>query len=263
MSDFDIAYSKAFAEFDKQLRAFEKISMNSMGELLWRYSSIFAGLLVRYTQPNRAASKAQKVGQKAIARDVAKAYPSAGSIYLEIRKTQQNAADAFYKAYQAGERAQVDSLIKQFGGSYQDVEMFAWDGGRAHSANRTRSGRVNRQSTVRGRRLVTVDDRNQLNAYRQKLFKKVGFTKSGWVSGFRPPGGMRSVPNWVKSLRGNHGKVYDETRSGVFRNIIFNNKVPWIGRNISKGALNTALNAVVRKIKKDMEKEVKQASRKV
>jgi hypothetical protein len=256
----DPVFSKAFADFDRQLKAMEKMTMDNQGKLLWKYSSQFAAALVRGTQPRGAAAKAQKLGQNAVHTDVQKAYGNANAIYMQIKRESEGLAKVMWAAWQNGDNNTLVEVLRNTKKGGGNVAVIPWDGGKHHKKNRDARGRYRGGNVTT---MIEYKDRANVRTYIHKVQKRVGYAKSGWVSGFNPPSGIRGVPKWVLANRGGHGRVVDKTKNGETRLIEFVNNVSYVKKKFNWKAVEGALRVVTRRMRKDMEKIVVEAAKKV
>lgn len=256
----DAVLSKEFNRFASSLQKMERMGLNSGGRLVWKYAARFAARLVFATQPFGNARRAKERGDGAVKRDIRRSYVDVSGLYVFAQRQSQDVADAIWKLWSDGQIQELEALLRSLGGKVGDFRVANFDSGRAHKSFRGPRGKVSRGA--RASLVVLRQDKNAIDEYIKQVQGRVGWSKSAWLSGFNPPGGLRGIPHWVKKQRGAPGKVIDKTRQGVTRSLVFNNQVPWTTAIFSERQAISAFRFVARLVEKDLEKAVVEAAKK-
>ena len=260
VSTIDPIMAREFAKFEKNLKKLEKLTMDNSGKVLWKYSTIFANGLIKYTQPSGSVKKARDGGRNRVHRDIKKLYGNAGAIYKDIERQSEEAAKAFWYSWKKEDDNATYELLRKYSRGYHAVAIVGWDGGRQHKQSKKKGfsgGNI--------RTLVKSQDSHMVGRYVREVQTKVGWSKAGWVSNFNPPQGLAKarIPVFVKQNIGNQGRVIDKTKNGITRGIDFENNVPWIKEIFWKKGAQVAINQVARIMKRDLEKAAVEAGKKV
>lgn len=248
------AFDREMRKFDKNLQKLEDLAGDTSGKILWKYSSQFANGLVSATQPKGAANNALKKGEKATARDVARAYPSPSKVWLNLKMRRGlGVANAFWKAWKDRD---LEGVRKSFRGTGARLEAQRnFDGGRHHQAGRDARGRYTRTSGL------FVFDRGAVKKYSEMVVGRVMWAKAGWVARFNPPGGKAKIAESVKRHRTAPNTITDKTKgSRSLRAIWFGNGVDYLKKVFKEGDALRVLFRVSKKVSTDLEKQLVKVS---
>lgn len=250
--------------FEKSLEKLAKETGVDEAKTLWKYSVRFANTLIARTQPKGSAAtprtganKAKAKGEQAVARDVARAYPSASTIYLAVKKAKGvGMAAAFWKTWKDRDPAEMKKVLNGCGAILAAMPIATnFDGGLTHRTGRDARGRYTK------RRGSFIFDREAVKQYSKKVVDRVLWAKAGWVSHFNPPGGKSTISAEVRRHTAAPGKVTDRTRAPGAKSIDFTNSVFYVSKIFRVGdalsALRSTLKAAERDLKKLIEKRAK------
>lgn len=120
----------------------------------------------------------------------------------------------------------------------------------AHTGQRDRRGRVRSTSL---NRVILGDNAKLLTRYRDKLLKRVGWAKAGWLTAYYAVGGSRA-PSFVARHGQGSGGVIDDHANELNPSITAINRTPWASRKdegarIIRDAILSRANAIETKIK--------------
>ena len=176
-----------------------------------------------YTLPSDPAKLESKV-----AGDIRRAYASPSRVFIDIRKNDQQAADAFWYFQKIGKYATAQKIMAADSPSFSDLKFQPFDNGAAHKAARGARGHVPKSArpafVVKG-----VGSTKKLSRYIAEKQSRVGMAKAGWLSAWRELGRVRDVPQWVrraeKSSGGNLGSVDKQFTGKASQHILIHNHV--------------------------------------
>ena len=246
----ETALARENAKFNKQLKQLARLSGQTTEEVLWKYSSIFVGQLIRRTQPFGTGAKARQVGEKAVARDIARVYISPSKLYARVARESRDSAEAVYWAIMNGQDEDAAGILKKLGLAQEAAMAIGqFDGGGLHQSARDHRGRV----PARNRQAMIVRDPSAVSSYAEQVQHRVGGTKAQWLNGFNPRGGTRGIPRWVVAAGPRvRGRGRFETRRVAGDLVMyFENTSPWIGVVFDRRGAENSLNIVARRMARD------------
>ena len=174
-----------------------------------------------YTLPSDPAKLESKV-----AGDIRRAYASPSRVFIDIRKNDQQAADAFWYFQKIGKYATAQKIMAADSPSFSDLKFQPFDNGAAHKAARGARGHVARSTQPA---FVLKGNPKKLSKYIAEKQSRVGMAKAGWLSAWRELGRVRDVPQWVrraeKSSGGNLGSVDKQFTGKASQHILIHNHV--------------------------------------
>ena len=256
----DPVLDKNFKSFSKALKTLEALTLDSSGKVLWKYSSQFAAQLVAKTNPFGTGNRPRERGQQAVRRDIDKVYAKPNRIFAHIRQQSQQMAELFWARWKENDVIGVAEILRASGARVSNIPLVAFDGGAAHQRARKSRGRVN--GDLKHSVLIQEPTSGKVLMYIKEIEENVGYSKAGWVSNFRPPGGVKGIPHWVRDKKAPN-RIIDKTKSGVVRQIDFENGVPWISNQFNKRGVIGALKWVTRRMEKDIAKAAVDNAKKV
>lgn len=252
-------------ELQGLFRDLEELSGKKAGVLIRERAGLLARVCAERTQPvadassgdavssgttsaDGASPKARQLGEQAVRRDIGRVYVPGNRVFGEIeRRIGTRAARAFKKLLKTNPE-EAWRLLQSAGLAASNLGVSPWDGGTLHQQLRNR-GRINR-----GNKPVIIPDTKQLVDYVKKAIKRVGYTKSGWITAARQiPGakGISRVAAWIKRHTA-PGAGIDRTRGAQDPQIQLINRVPWIDRNFSTRQETKAFEAFDTLLAKDL-----------
>jgi hypothetical protein len=208
--------------------------------------------LLANTPPANAAArgKAAKLqGEKAVSRDIAKVYGSAGKVYASISDPAK--AKAFWARLKRGDIAGANAILREAG---HELQMKPWDGGVAHRAARDNRGRVTADDVFYG----FIAETDKLTAYRKMRLDNVGMFAASQMGGAIDLGGGSKVPAWVKRhpIKGNARWIVNErsmicvmTFDPIFRDQEVRSRLDYV-RRYGQNALNRRLPFIIKSVLK-------------
>lgn len=217
--------------------------------LIRERAQFFARYMASNTAPwlsgDGSSLAARDVGRAAVRRDIGRVYSPASKTYDEIRKWSgsiggplgQAAARGFYRLIKRGQFAEAQKLLQRLGIKGGRLDIVAWDSGAQHEKLRNNRGRINK-----GVRPVVVADSQALRKYVAEVEKRVGYTKSGWVTAgdMINSRGSGQIPGWFK--KGGPGTGVDDTRGETNNpSITLRNDVAWSSTALPAGAERRAV----------------------
>lgn len=252
-----------------------KVNADKLGALIPRYiaetrKGVRASLLtvsrtttrelIKYTPPYdksdfTSGPKAKKAGEAAVVRDIGRVYWTVNQLFGALKDAGHlPAARSIRKLCTLGQFGQAEEVLRATGVRYRNVPISFFDGGKAHGASRTRSGRVFRHVPA-----LIVVDALPLKTYVTECKKRVGFTRAGWISAGLAAaiGGMSGFPVWIKRWSGSApgaGFIRDGGNGIMVR---LKNAVSWASNALPDGRIADALQDARTKLEKQMEHIIK------
>jgi len=176
---------------------------------------------MEYTLPKEPTKMSGRV-----ATDIRRAYASPSRVFLDIRKKDQGAADAFWYFQKIGKYSTAQKIMAADSPSFSDLKFQPFDGGAAHKAARGARGHVARSTKPA---FVTKGSDSKLAKYIAGRQARVGMAKAGWVAAWRDLGRVRDVPQWVrraeKATGGILGSADKQFQGQDSKHIILHNHV--------------------------------------
>jgi hypothetical protein len=176
---------------------------------------------MEYTLPSEPT---KMVGR--VATEIRRAYASPSRVFLDIRKKDQGAADAFWYFQKIGKYSTAQKIMQADSPSFSELKFQPFDGGAAHKAARGARGRVARSTQPA---FVTKGSGGKLSKYIAGRQARVGMAKAGWVAAWRDLGRVRDVPQWVrraeKATGGTLGSADKQFQGEASKHIILHNHI--------------------------------------
>lgn len=240
----DLELSKEFRAFDNAIKRLIQETDKDAKEVLIAQARLFCVDLVLVTQPWGKGKKAQKLGQGATGRDIAKVYLDESELYGLIKQHSIEQAKAFYYNVKQGNFNEADKIARTV-----NVDISQFDNGSAHRKAKANNGRVSSAASK------AFGMKKDVDKYTKEIKKRVGFAKSGWADCAKKLGGTRGIPAWVKNQKGDMGDVQKKF-VGSSMEIILVNKVKYIGKLVDNYHIKKAAGARARAIERLIKKVV-------
>jgi hypothetical protein len=258
---------KAKANFGKavaKLRNMKRQIRRTAGEVLESEGRIVAIALAKSTQPFGTGSEAKDMGERAVARDIAKVYASLGDVFSKLPTLGLGDAAQFWKLIKTGKTEAAMDLIRQSGARFAGIRIGPFDGGALHrQARNSHTGRVNQTAPS-----LIVSDSGPLKSYVQSKINFVGYAKSAWAAVARQLGGTRGLrgprlsggerditANWITRKRG-EGTVHREYDTPRAR-LTLRSSVRYARNVLSDSAFRNAIRIARQRIIKQIEMAAK------
>jgi hypothetical protein len=168
---------------ENKMKAIANVLHRPMQDVLDTAAHVCALECARTAQPFGTGSGAQQLGQQAVAKDIAKVYATAGSVWQELKDTAgRGVAAKLWAAYKSGDYLHAQFVADAYSSKFRGVPWQRFDGGTAHKAARstTRSG-GGRGLVHLHRPAMVVVDPDRLARYVKHEQDQVGFGKGGWA----------------------------------------------------------------------------------
>ncbi|MCM8526668.1 MAG: hypothetical protein NE327_09145 [Lentisphaeraceae bacterium] len=238
-------YSKEFTRLSKALKDLAEHSRRDIQKILIDQAKLFCVDLIHVTQPWGRGTKAKKVGEGAVAKDIRKVYLNEFDLYEMIKKESEESAKAFYYYLKKGDMRRAGQIASKV-----NIQLNSFDYGRKHKQKRSRNtGKVT--STLKN----TFAENKDIIDYTNNIKKNVGFAKAGWAHAAKALGGHSKIPAWVKRHNGNLGTVRITKRGGIDEVLLINN-VKYIGKLVDKYHVLKAMNSRGRAIQRLVQKVI-------
>ncbi len=182
--------------------------------------------MVNITPPSQGAADAgaKLMGEKAVARDVARVYPTKAKVFAELKVKHPGAEKAYWAALKrrgkkgkAAGIAKADEIVRKYSSSYRMLRHAGFDSGAAIKRRR-RHGKVQ----GKGGSFIVLNPA-PLTRYRRSKEKNVGMLASGYNDAEKL---KVSLPAWIKR----HQKKFSSSTmkgEGVKLEVVFHNTVPF------------------------------------
>lgn len=189
----------SLARFNTTLLQWKAESGKSWSEITRKSARLFCVAAAYSTQPYGDSESARKLGQAAIARDIARVYVTVSRIFQLLDALDASAAKGFYKAVRTGDIEHAREIMHAFGLlDFERLPIGPFDPSIHNQLRfRNRRGRIGRSTKPR----LIVTDQRTLVAYSKRMVGRVGFAKSSWASCADAVGGSRGIPQWAKRHR--------------------------------------------------------------
>lgn len=169
--------------FRNALVQLAEVTRKDFSEIVRRQGRLLAIQLARVTQPfggggnnesgNYVGEGDRIAGEKATRRDIYKLYAPPYIAFQQIRDTDFQAAQAFWRAIQDSDWTECERIVREAGGRWRNVPVGRFDAG-LHRRNRNRQGRISRHVPAQ-----IVTNPKALSTYAEKKVKLVGLAKGG------------------------------------------------------------------------------------
>ncbi len=191
----------------RKMQALANVLKRPLRDTLDTAARAAAKEMARTAAPFGTGEDAKSAGEKAVARDIARVYGSAGGAFEAISNHREKGA--FWKHYKAGELDKAKDVAHS-----ANVNVGDFDGGSAHKAARDNRGHVKQKKPS----IFIIDPRQRkaLNGYITFEKSHVGTAKGGFadiirstngtIRGLREPGGITA--NWITRKGRGFGQSY-------------------------------------------------------
>lgn len=226
-----------------------------VAELMRQSARRMGANLAFQTQPFGFNTSAQRAGQKAVRRDIARVILTPGTTYEVI--PENDIAGGFWEAWKKRDRREMNRLLRV---TALDVQFRQTVDKKRHQKARNRMGRV-----PNNRNPEQVADPERIRKYGAQVARRVGLSASGWAFAARDLGGTRGIPKW-KSIGGR--RKYRPGR-GVFLQrgrevqIELRNNIPWLSRILKPSQVRRAKLREEQTAQNLLEREMQRVSRRV
>jgi hypothetical protein len=171
-----------------KLRNMNRQVRRSATEVLESEGRICAISLAKSSQPFGTGGDAKDMGERAVARDIAKVYVTVADVFAKLPMTGEGDASQFWKLVRAGKYDAAQDVISKTGSVFRGIPIGQFDDGDLHRRARTSRGRVTQNQPS-----LIVTNQSRLVSYARSKISLVGFGKSAWASIARQLGGIRGL----------------------------------------------------------------------
>jgi hypothetical protein len=234
-----------------KMKAIANVLQRPMADVLDTAAHVCALECARTSQPFGTGSGAQELGQQAVAKDIAKVYATAGSVWEDLKFTAgKGVASRFWRYYKEGDHLGAQFVADAYSSKFRGVPWGRFDGGSAHKAARSKTRSGGGRGLVRqSRPSMIVTDPARLAKYVKHVQDQVGFGKGGWAdaagqlgsrsAGLKEKGGISA--RWITGKGHGFGKVYHLGENTPTPSVRIVNAVPYADQILEGGAKKDAI----------------------
>ncbi len=238
-------------DLERRLKRLAADCQKSGEETILETARIGANQLAYRIQPFGTSKKSQDILERAVYRDVNKAYSSPGQTYNAIKAKSPKLALAYAAALHWGDSAKAEKILAKVGG----FEAGKLDSGDHLEKIRGRSGRV--AEPVR----IAIDDEQGLKDLKEKKALTAGTAKAGYLQAGASLKSKSRVPKWLKKP---HALGTSKIAKNGWRTVVtLINKVKYASNVSSESEQNKAVQNAFKNQMKKMEKQLAAITKKV
>jgi hypothetical protein len=244
-----------------KLQNMSKQVHRTAADVLESEGRICAVSLAKSTQPFGTGADAKDMGERAVARDIARVYATIGDVFGKLPTVGQGDARQFWKLIQLGKFDAAQQILTRFGSRFASIKIGPFDAGALHhQARNARTGRVSQTMPS-----LVVTNGRALQTYAQSKINLVGFGKSAWaniakqlggVRGLRAPklaGGERDVTaNWI-TRKGATGSIHRTGWDTARPRLTLTSNVRYADNILSQSAMRNAIRIARERIIKQIQ----------
>ncbi len=219
----------ALQEYSK---AFEVDAKEAVKEL----ARTGARQLAMATEPYGISSKAKRIGEMAVSKDVSKAYSSNARTYNELRRINPRKANAYGAAMKNNDLAAAEKIVRSTLDGFTEVANT--DTGSHLEGLRNSKGRVDSPN------VVNLATEGAVSEIRREKMKTTGTAKAGWVQCGESIQSKSRFPAWLRKS-GTLG-TSSTSGSGWKTVVTLSNRVRYVTNVLSANKLQRALQATER-----------------
>lgn len=232
------------AEFARALKVFEAKTGKSVFDGFKDLAASAARELAVRCKPFGITSKARKVSEGAVERDVAKAYASHGRTYNELKKINIKKAYAYAAAVNKQDYVAAEKIVRRALSDWTDLTTSS-DGGAHLERLRGSDGRV--ESAER----IGFTNHTEYGEILDKKVPTAGLAKGAWLDCARELGSKGRIAAWLRK-GGSLGKTSASQR-GDKTTVEITNNADYASRAIRSTDVVRAINNAKRKELKRMQ----------
>lgn len=189
-----------FQDVDRALERFSKQLNKDVEESVIELAQNAAYQLAYRVQPFGVANKSKDILDRAIYKDISKAYKTTGSTYAEIKKRNPSLAAAYLKAVELNDLREAESIVERVLSDYTAVQND--DSGEYLQSLRNGKGRVDSPKPM------NLTNNGAVNDLKKRLSMRAGLVKAGFMKAGQALGWKRRIPKWLnQSLPLGSGKI--------------------------------------------------------
>lgn len=248
-----IAIDVNFRDVDRALEKFSKQLSKNVDDSIVELGQIAAYQLAYRVQPFGVSGKSKDILDKAIYKDIAKAYKTTGSTYAEIKLKNPNLAAAYLKAVEANDLREAERIVERVLVDYTAVQNT--DDGEYLKSLRNQKGRVDT------RKPMNLTNDGVVSNLKKKLSMRAGLVKAGFMKAGQALGWRRRIPKWLQqSIPLGSAKII---RNGYKTIVTIINHVRYASDVMPEGQIQIAIQNAYRNQLKKLKREIDALAKKV
>ena len=194
--------------------------------------------LARNTRPFGFSDKARKIGEDAVARDIAGVIALPSDAYEELRKSDPQAADRYWANIQNRRFKRAENNLRQSSSGWNDLAVGRLD------PNLHQWGQLGGEKP---KQVVTSPKARE--TYIAKIQKRVGFAKGSWINAGKSIGGrIRGAVQWATRHKQAPGSAVIKT--GDKASVTLVNKLDYIDDVTTYKTVSLALEVAAGRLRK-------------
>ena len=180
-----------YKDLEKSLNEFSKSLNKEVSDNIVEMAQLGSRQLAHFTQPYGVGTKQKDILQKAIYKDVNKAYSTIGKTYFDINALSKKDAAAYIEAIKANDLDTAERIVQRVLIDYKEVKNS--DTGQYLQSIRDSKGRVPSYTPM------NLTDRNSIEDIKKKVVVRAGLVKAGWLKAGEIIKSKFRIPAWLRS----------------------------------------------------------------
>lgn len=227
-----IKVSTNFNDINRKLEKLSKDLNKDVEDSIIELGQVAAYQLAYRVQPYGVTGKAKETLEKAVYKDVSKAYKTTGRTYADIKIKNPKLAAAYMKAVENNDLAEAERIVEKVLSNYTSVTHDD-EAGNYLQGLRNSKGRVDKDQPM------NLTDQGSIKSIKDKMATRAGLVKAGFMKAGESLGSKRRVQKWLQKT----GPIGDSkiVRNGYKTIVTLWNRVRYASNVMSSSAANAAI----------------------
>jgi len=216
-------------------------------------AKVGATQLAYRVEPYGITAKAKGILERAIYKDVHKAYSTVGKTYADLKAINPRMAQAYGAAIKEGDNAKAKAIVERILPNYAGIET--------KNSGQHLEGLRNARGRVTASHPLNLTSKTELDRLKARYAQTAGIAKSGFLQAGESLGGKGRVQKWLK--RGSGLGDSDIVRNGFKTVVTLYNRVRYASNVITESKQQAAIRNAYKNHLKRMEKQMAALASKV